>query len=57
MPEVLSVSRDDGRLTLYTEDAEGVVRRLVREEVAIEDLEVAPASLEEAFLLLTGAEL
>jgi ABC-2 type transport system ATP-binding protein len=57
LPEVLSVSRDDGRLTLYTEDAEGVVRRLVREEVAIEDLEVAPASLEEAFLLLTGAEL
>jgi ABC-2 type transport system ATP-binding protein len=57
MPEVLSVSRDDGRLTLYTEDAEGVVRRLVHEDVAIEDLEVAPASLEEAFLLLTGAEL
>jgi ABC-2 type transport system ATP-binding protein len=57
LPEVASVSREDGRLTLYTEDAEGVVRRLVREEVPMEDLEVASASLEEAFLLLTGAEL
>jgi ABC-2 type transport system ATP-binding protein len=57
LPEVAGVSSEDGRLTLYTEDAEGVVRRLVREEVPIEDLEVAPASLEEAFLLLTGAEL
>jgi ABC-2 type transport system ATP-binding protein len=57
LPELVGASRDNGRLTLYTEDADALVRRLVHEAVPIQDLEVAPASLEEAFLLLTGAEL
>jgi ABC-2 type transport system ATP-binding protein len=57
LQEVLSVSRDNGRITLYTGDAESVVRRLVHDDVQIDDLEVAPVSLEEAFLLLTGSEL
>jgi ABC-2 type transport system ATP-binding protein len=57
LPEVLSVSRDNGRITLYTGDAESVVRRLVHDDIQIDELEVAPVSLEEAFLLLTGGEL
>ena len=41
------------RWSLFTDDADALVRELVRSDVAFRDLEVAPASLEEAFLALT----
>jgi ABC-2 type transport system ATP-binding protein len=39
--------------TLYTADADALVRDLVRQGVALAGLEVRPATLEEAFLTLT----
>ncbi len=44
----------DGRQTLYTHDSDALVRELVRADVPFADLEVAAASLEEAFLALTA---
>ena len=58
LPELSSVlrsSRDGERWQLYAADSDAVVRELVRADVDFRDLEVAPASLEEAFLALTGA--
>ena len=43
------------RWDLWTTDADALVRRLVRDEVPFRDLQVRTASLEEAFLSLTGA--
>ncbi len=43
------------RWELWTTDADALVRRLVRDEVPFRDLQVRTASLEEAFLSLTGA--
>ncbi|WP_336921611.1 ABC transporter ATP-binding protein [Aquipuribacter sp. SD81] len=45
----------DGRWAVWTTDSDALVRELVRADVAFRDLTVAPASLEEAFLALTGA--
>jgi ABC-2 type transport system ATP-binding protein len=47
------VERDGDRLHLFTPDADGLVRDLVRQDVPFTDLEVRPTSLEEAFLTLT----
>lgn len=43
-----------GRVELLSDDADALVRELVRREIPFVDLQVAPASLEEAFLTLTG---
>lgn len=45
-----------GVVTLYTPDADRVVRRLVETGVAFRDLEVLPAGLEEAFVSLVRDE-
>jgi ABC-2 type transport system ATP-binding protein len=47
------VVREAGRWCVYTTDADRVVRTLVEAGTGFRDLEVAPASLEEAFLALT----
>jgi len=44
----------DGRVTTLTSDAEGVLRELFSRGVAVSDLEVTGAGLEEAVLGLTG---
>ncbi|AEB11602.1 ABC transporter ATP-binding protein [Marinithermus hydrothermalis] len=54
LPGVAKVERAHNGVTLYTADADQVVRALVRSDVPFQDLEVLPVSLEEAFLVLTG---
>lgn len=58
LPPVSGVARvqshGQDRWTLFTTDSDALVRELVRLEVGFLDLEVAPASLEEAFLALTA---
>jgi ABC-2 type transport system ATP-binding protein len=56
LPEVRGVERASraGHVhTLYTADADALVRQLVERGVALHGLEVTPVSLEEAFLSLT----
>lgn len=53
---VARVEHDGDVYTLYTPDADELIRDLVRREVPFRDLEVFQASLEEAFLDLTGGE-
>ena len=56
VPDVEPVARsafEAGVVTLYTPDADRLVRRLVETRVAFSDLEVLPAGLEEAFVALT----
>ena len=56
VPEVEPVARsafEAGVVTLYTPDADRLVRRLVETGVAFSELEVLPAGLEEAFVSLT----
>ena len=56
VPKVEPVARsafDAGVVTLYTPDADRLVRHLVESGVAFSDLEVLPAGLEEAFVSLT----
>jgi len=43
----------NGRHVLYVANADRLVAELVRSGVAFEELEVAPASLEDAFVALT----
>lgn len=60
LPELGSVlrsSRDGDRWQLYAADSDAVVCELVGRDVDFRDLEVAPASLEEAFLALTATPL
>jgi ABC-type multidrug transport system ATPase subunit len=52
-PGVTGVSQADGRLSITTTDAEGVVRRLLAADAALSDLEVRRAGLSEAFAELT----
>ncbi len=58
LPDLAHVIRaeagGDGRWSLFTADSDALVRELVRADVDFHDLEVAPASLEEAFLALTA---
>jgi ABC-2 type transport system ATP-binding protein len=50
LPGVVRVERGRGGYTLYTEDADATVRALIAGGTRFRDLEVAPASLEEAFV-------
>ena len=57
VPELAGVergSRDGDRHELWTADSDALVRQLVTSGVPFRDLEVATASLEEAFLALTA---
>jgi ABC-2 type transport system ATP-binding protein len=57
LPELAGVersSRDGDRYELWTVDSDALVRELVNTRVPFRDLEVASASLEEAFLALTS---
>lgn len=56
IPGVVGAERDGDRWTLLASDADAVVRTLVRDDVPFSGLEVRGASLEEAFLALTGGE-
>ena len=57
LPHVARAEETDGVHTLYTNDADALVRVLVTSGAAFSDLEVLPASLEEAFVVLTeGAQ-
>jgi ABC-2 type transport system ATP-binding protein len=47
-------TRDGDRYELWTADSDELVRQLVRTGIHFRDLEVANASLEEAFLTLTS---
>ena len=56
VPKVEPVARsafDAGVVTLYTADADRLVRHLVEARITFSDLEVLPAGLEEAFVSLT----
>ncbi len=52
-PQVRSARRDGERLEIVADLAEPVVRRLLAEDVALSELEVARAGLAEAFIALT----
>jgi ABC-2 type transport system ATP-binding protein len=54
LPGVASIDSLDGRHVLYVDDADRLVADLVRSGVPFSDLEVAPATLEDAFVTLTG---
>ena len=54
LPGIDHTERDGDRWTLHTADADALVRALVTSGAAFSDLGVARASLEEAFLTLTG---
>ena len=54
LPAVTRVERTDGRVTIYTFDADAVARAMVQRGVPFKNLEVAPASLEEAFVAITA---
>ena len=54
LPGVTRREDDAGGTTLFTGDADALVRALVRDGTGFSGLEVTPVSLEEAFLVLTG---
>jgi ABC-2 type transport system ATP-binding protein len=54
LPAVTRVEVNNGSYTLYTADPDGLVRALSLQGVAFTGLQVERASLEEAFLSLTG---
>jgi ABC-2 type transport system ATP-binding protein len=54
LPGVTRVEANDGSYTLHTADPDGLVRALSLKGVAFTGLQVERASLEEAFLSLTG---
>jgi len=54
LPGVERSSRDGDRFELWTGDSDELVRQLVATGILFRDLEVAKASLEEAFLVLTS---
>ena len=49
-------SHDGDRYELWTADSDALVRQLVHADVPFRDLEVATASLEDAFLALTATQ-
>jgi len=60
LPDLTGVdrsSREGDRYELWTADSDALVRQLVTAGVPFRDLEVATASLEEAFLALTAPSL
>lgn len=54
LPGTTGEERSGERVVLHTADADELVRALVRSGAPFADLQVRPASLEEAFLTLTG---
>ncbi|WP_456409619.1 hypothetical protein [Oceanithermus sp.] len=56
LPGVARAERDGDLHTLWSNDADVVVRRLVESGVAFHELEVPPVSLEEAFLAVLNEE-
>jgi ABC-2 type transport system ATP-binding protein len=52
-PGVRSAMRHEGRIEIVADAAETVVRRLLAEDAALEDLEVERAGLADAFVALT----
>ena len=56
LPGVERHEREADRHTLWTADADALVRKLVQSGVPFSDLEVLPVSLEEAFLALLDEE-
>jgi ABC-2 type transport system ATP-binding protein len=56
LPGVTRVEASNGAYTLYTADPDGLVRALALQGVAFSGLQVERASLEEAFLHLTGGQ-
>jgi ABC-2 type transport system ATP-binding protein len=54
LPGVTHVEANDGSYTLHTADPDGLVRALAHQAVPFTGLRVEQASLEEAFLHLTG---
>ncbi len=56
LPGVVGIERDGARVQVLAADADALVRTLVGERVPFRDLEIRGASLEEAFLALTGAD-
>ncbi|MEV0587626.1 ABC transporter ATP-binding protein [Nonomuraea sp. NPDC050310] len=56
LPGVLDVEHQNGRVHLVTSDSDALVTALVRSGAPFSDLEVAPTSLEEAFLAITTTE-
>ena len=52
-PGVRSAVRNEGRIEIVADAAEAVVRRLLVEDAALEDLEVERAGLADAFVALT----
>ena len=54
LPGIVRADTDADRHTVHTADADALVTALVSSGVAFSDLEVQAASLEEAFLALTG---
>jgi ABC-2 type transport system ATP-binding protein len=53
LPGIVQIEQENQLYTLYTTDADALVRGLVRQGVAFVGLEVRPVTLEEAFLNLT----
>ncbi|MDQ5820804.1 MAG: ABC transporter ATP-binding protein [Actinomycetota bacterium] len=53
---VIRSTDEEGRLVLYVDDAGPVVQELVHVGANLDQLEVLPVSLEEAFIALTAAE-
>jgi ABC-2 type transport system ATP-binding protein len=54
LPTITRVEADNGSYTLYTADPDGLVRALALQGVRFTGLQVERASLEEAFVSLTG---
>jgi len=52
----MNVRRENETCTVYVQDSDELIRRLVMEGVQFSNLEVHRTSLEEAFLVLTGGE-
>ena len=50
---VRSAARSDGRIEIVADAAEAVVRRLLADDPALEELEVQRAGLADAFVELT----
>jgi ABC-2 type transport system ATP-binding protein len=48
------MSVEGNRVTLYVQDADALVREIVKQNIPFVDLEIRPVSLEEAFLALTA---
>jgi ABC-2 type transport system ATP-binding protein len=53
LPEIARIEQENGIYTLFTPDADAVIRRLVRLDINFRNLEVLPVDLEDAFLKIT----